>query len=96
MKPGLIRIEAALGSSLDRALSPGQLQADPALAAQGWERRFTADVQRAKEAMELYEKLGYEVRAEPVRPQELDDDCEDCGTVVSFHFLAIYTRKKSD
>lgn len=96
MKPGLIRIEASLGSSLDRALSPGQLQADPALAAKGWERRFTADAQRAKEAMELYEKLGYEVRAEPVRPQELDDDCEDCGTVVSFHFLAIYTRKKSD
>jgi len=64
--------------------------------AQGWERRFTADAQRAKEAMELYEKLGYEVRGEPVRPEELDDDCVDCRTVVAFHFLAIYTRKKSD
>ena len=95
MKRGFIRIEATLGSSLDRVLSPGQLQADPDLVARGWERRFTADAQRAKEAMELYEKLGYEVRAEPVRPQELDDDCGECGTVVSFHFLAIYTRRKS-
>ena len=96
MKPGLIRIEASLVSSLERILSPGQLQADPALVAQGWERRFTADAQRAKEAMELYEQLGYEVRAEPMRPEELDDDCEDCGTVVAYYFLAIYTRKKSD
>jgi len=75
VKPGLIRIEASLVRSLERVLSPGQLQADPALVAQGWERRFTADAQRAKEAMELYEQLGYEV---------------------AFHFLAIYTRKKSD
>ena len=96
MKRGLIRIEATLGSSLDRVLSPSQLQADPALVAQGWERRFTADEQRAKEAIELYEKLGYEVRGEPVRPEELDEDCVDCRTVVAFHFLAIYTRKKSD
>lgn len=95
MKSGLIRIEASPLSSLERVLSPGQLQADPALVAQGWERRFTADAQRAKEAMELYEQLGYDVRAEPMRPEELDDDCEDCGTVVAFHFLAIYTRKKS-
>ena len=96
MKRGFIRIEATLGSSLDRVLSPSQLQADPALVVQGWERRFTADAQRAKEAMELYEQLGYEVRAEPMRPEELDDDCEDCGTVVAFHFLAIYTRNKSE
>lgn len=53
MKRGFIRIEATLGSSLDRVLSPSQLQADPALVVQGWERRFTADAQRAKEAMEL-------------------------------------------
>jgi len=96
VKPGFIRIEAALGGTLDRVLSPRQLQADPELVAQGWERRFTADPQRAKEAIELYATLGFEVRAEPVRPQELDDDCGECGAVVSFHFLAIYTRKKSD
>lgn len=96
MKPGLIRIEALLESSPGRVLSPGQLPADPELVAQGWERRFTADAQRAKEAMELYEKLGFQVLAEPVRPRDLDDDCEDCSAVAAFHFLAIYTRKKPD
>jgi ribosomal protein S18 acetylase RimI-like enzyme len=65
------------------------------LVAQGWERRFTADEQRAREAIELYEKLGFEVRAEPVRPNELEEDCEDCRTVVAFRFLTIYTRRKS-
>jgi hypothetical protein len=95
VKPKLVQIESSLESSADRTLSPAQLQADPELVAQGWERRFTCDESRAREAVELYEKLGYEVRAEPVRPEELDDDCDDCRTVVAFHFLAIYTRRKS-
>jgi hypothetical protein len=90
----LIKIKALLDGSADRVLSDAQLQPDPALVAEGWERRFTADEQRAKEVMELYIQLGYEVRAEPVRPEELQDDCQDCRTVVSFHFLAIYTRRR--
>ena len=88
----LIKIEALLDRSMDRVLSQAQLQPDPALVAEGWERRFTADQQRAKEAMELYTQLGYEARAEGVRPEELHDDCQDCRTVVSFHFKTIYTR----
>jgi hypothetical protein len=91
----LIKIEVLLDRSADRVLSDAQLQPDPALVAEGWERRFTADEQRAKEAMELYTQLGYEVRAEPVRPEELHDDCQDCRTVVSFHFLTIYTRRRT-
>ncbi len=90
----LTKIEALFDRSADRVLSDAQLQPDPALVAEGWERRFTADEQRAKEAMELYSQLGYEVRAEPVRPEELHDNCLDCRTVVSFHFQTIYTRKK--
>jgi hypothetical protein len=89
----LIKIQAILERSADRVLSDDQLQPDPALVAAGWERRFTADEQRAKEAMELYTQLGYEVRAEPVRPDELHDDCQDCRAIVSFHFHTIYTRK---
>lgn len=95
MKSRLIHVEPSLGNSRDRVLSPALLEADPALVAQGWERRFTADEQRAREAIELYEKLGFEVRTEPVRPNELEEGCEDCRTVVAFHFLTIYTRKKS-
>ena len=44
--------------------------------------------------MELYSQLGYEVRAEAVRPEEMDEDCGDCKTVVAFQFQTIYTRKK--
>jgi hypothetical protein len=90
----LTRIEDSPDRTADRVLSDAQLTPDPALVAEGWERRFTADEQRAKEAMELYSQMGYEVRAEPVRPEELQDDCADCRTVVSFHFQTIYTRKK--
>jgi hypothetical protein len=90
----LTKIESFFDRHADRVLSDAQLKPDPALVAEGWERRFTADEQRTNEAMELYRQLGYEVRAEPVRPEELHDDCLDCRTVVAFHFQTIYTRKK--
>lgn len=62
------------------------------LAAEGWERRFTADARRADEALELYRQLGFEVRAEPVRPEELVDDCQDCRLLTRLQFKTIYTR----
>jgi hypothetical protein len=92
----LVKIEGLLKRSAGRFFSDAQLEPDPALIAEGWERRFTADENRAKEAEELYKQLGYEVRAEPVRAEELDDDCQDCRTVVSIHFRTIYTRKKKE
>ena len=72
----------------------GGLEPDPALVAEGWERRFIADAQRAREAMELYAELGYEVRAEPVRAADLGDDCEGCSIALTLEFKTIYTRKK--
>jgi len=78
-----------------RFLSDAQLQPGSAFVAQGWERRFTADEQRAKEAVELYCQLGYEVRTEPVLPEEMPTDCQDCRTVVSVYFQTIYTRKRA-
>ena len=91
----IIKIESLFDGLSRRVLSDAQLQPNSSLIAQGWERRFTADDQRAKEAMELYAQLGYEVRAEPVLPEELQDDCQDCKTVVSYYFQTIYTRKKT-
>jgi hypothetical protein len=91
----IIKIDCLFDGLGRRFLSDAQLQPDSSLIAQGWERRFTADEQRAKEAMELYSQLGYEVRAEPVLPEELPDDCQDCKTVVSFYFQTIYTRKRT-
>jgi hypothetical protein len=90
----IVKIEGLFDGSGRRFLSDTQFQPDPSLIAQGWERRFTADEHRAKEAMELYSRWGYEVRAEPVLPEDLQDDCQDCKTVVSFYFQTIYTRKR--
>jgi hypothetical protein len=91
----IIKIESLFDGLGRRFLSDAQLQPDSSLIAQGWERRFTADEHRAKEAMELYSQLGYEVRAEPVFPEEVPDECQDCRTVVSFYFQTIYTRKRT-
>jgi hypothetical protein len=83
-----------VGREARRFLSEAQLEPDPVLEAAGWERRFIADARRAEEAMELYTKLGYEVRAEPVLSEELGDECEDCQLVAAFKFKTIYTRKQ--
>ena len=76
-----------------RMLSEAQLEPDPALVAAGWERRFTADGKRADEAMELYRELGYEVRTEPVDPELVAEECEDCQLLMLMKFKTIYTRK---
>jgi hypothetical protein len=91
----IVKIEDLLGRSAKRFLSEEQLAADPALVAKGWERRFTADAQRTAEAVELYERLGYEVRTEPVRAEEAGQDCEDCSSLMVVEFKTIYTRKKA-
>lgn len=91
-----IKIDAQFPRSTVRVLSEAQLQPDPALIAEGWERRFTADSQRAAEAIELYAKLGYEVRAEPLRLDETTDECQSCYSVAAMEFKTIYTRKLKD
>jgi len=77
-----------------RLLSAEQLKGDPARIADGWERRFIADAQRAQEAMELYALLGYEVCADPVSPEELGEDCGDCRLLAALQFKIIYTRRR--
>ena len=79
-----------------RAFSEGQIRPDPELIADGWERRFVADARRAEEAMDLYEQLGFEVRAEPAQVEELGDDCDDCQLLLMFQFKMVYTRKPGD
>lgn len=79
-----------------RVLTEAHLEPDPELVAQGWERRFMADARRAKEAVELYKEMGYEVHTQPVQPVELADDCDGCRLVVAFQFQTIYTRRPSE
>lgn len=88
----IVKIETFSDDPDKRFLSDAQLQADPALVAEGWERRFTADAQRVQEVTELYSQLGYEVRAEPV-PSESAKDCEDCNSLITSKFKTIYTRR---
>jgi hypothetical protein len=77
-----------------RVLSEAQLAPDPARLADGWERRFIADGRRAEEMIALYRDLGFEVCADPVRPEQMEDDCEDCKLLMLLEFKTIYTRKR--
>jgi hypothetical protein len=92
------RRDASLGALLrteaHRVLSESMLQPDPARIADGWERRFVTDAARAEEAIALYEELGYEVCADPVRPEELRNECDACRLVAVLRFQTIYTRKR--
>ena len=92
----IVKVDALFSRSGGRFLPEAQLQPDPALVADGWERRFTADSPRAAEAIELYTKLGYEVRVESLRPEEITDECEGCHSPAALEFKTIYTRKKKD
>ena len=75
------------------SLPPFERPPDPELAAEGWERRFMADSKRLEEYTELYTSMGYEVRAEKVKPEEISDQCADCALLICRQFLTLYTRK---
>lgn len=77
-----------------RILSEAQLGPDPARVAEGWERRFIADGQRAEEAIRLYEDLGFDVAADPLKPEELAGECTDCQLLMLLQFKTIYTRRR--
>lgn len=91
----LIQVETLCQVSVDRFLSPEQLQPDPQLAAEGWQRRFSADADRLAEVTELYAELGFEVRTEPIGLAENGARCDDCHAAVAARFKTIYTRKKT-
>jgi hypothetical protein len=92
--PEVVRsLGALVEGEARRMLSEGALNGDPALLAEGWERRFMTDGARVQEAVDLYASLGYEVRAEPVRREHVADDCEDCQLLMLLKFATIYTRR---
>ena len=89
----LRRLGFIVGGEAQRILSEAQIEADPARIADGWERRFVADRVRADEMMRLYEELGFEVVADPIDPEELRGQCEDCLLLARLQFKMIYTRR---
>ena len=87
-------LDSIVDSEARRVLSEAQLRPDPARVADGWERRFIADAARTREACELYESLGFEVVADPLRAGELGEECDDCLLVALAQFRTIYTRRR--
>lgn len=69
---------------------------DPKLVAEGWERRFMTQRGRLAEYTDLYGSLGFDVRAEPVRSDEVDPECNDCRLILFRQIVTLYTRKRSD
>ena len=65
---------------------------DPARIAAGWTPRFAAGPDRIDEMTRLYQELGFEVVADPVRPEDAEDDCRDCRLLTLARFRFIYTR----
>jgi hypothetical protein len=67
---------------------------DAELVAAGWERRFLADPDRAREATELYTSLGYEVLAHELTPDEFGPMCAQCPASACLSYVMIYTRPR--
>lgn len=83
----------ALARAEARRIAESQLEGDPALLAAGWERRFVIEKTRLADCVRLYESLGFEVIAEPVRVEEAMEDCQDCRVLALLEFRMIYTRR---
>ncbi len=64
------------------------------LEAEGWEKRYLAETDRAKEAVAMYSSLGYEVKEHKIQPDEFNFACGECPSVVCRTYVMIYTRKK--
>ena len=81
-------------AEFDRSIAPSlDKPPDPKLVAEGWERRFMIDKRRVPEFTELYQSMGYEVRLEGIRAEEIEPDCSDCALVMHQIFVTLYTRR---
>jgi hypothetical protein len=60
----------------------------------GWKKMFAAKEPRLSEAVELYKSLGFDVRLEPIRPENVDSDCTECFEKDSEGYKMIYTSKR--
>ncbi len=67
---------------------------------EGWKRRMMASEPRLSEVVKMYESLGFEVRLEPVGPDDPYWDEEDCTACfidpeVAERTKMVYTRPRS-
>ena len=61
---------------------------------EGWTKQTTIGEPRLSEIVELYKSLGYEVRLEPVKLDELDEECRKCYELERDKVKTVYVRKK--
>ena len=59
-----------------------------------WIKQTTIGEPRLSEIVELYQSLGYEVRLEPVKLDELDEECRRCYDLEEDKVKTVYVRKK--
>ena len=71
------------------------VQDNPDLIAQGWVRRFMAAPDRAQEATDLYESMGFEVKVVELTPADFGPQCTGCGSSLCQSYALIYTRRKT-
>ncbi len=70
------------------------LPVDLELVAQGWVRRHLVAPDRARESMDLYASLGFEVQARPLAPDDFPPQCAHCASEACRSYVMIYTRRK--
>ena len=61
---------------------------------QGWFKRTTIDEPRLSEIVNEYKPLGYEVHLEPVKLEDLDEDCRKCYGNQIDKLRTAYVRKR--
>lgn len=94
-KPRNIPLEQRNSASATNInLSDCPIPDDPKLIEEGWTRRYLADPDRAKEALELYSSMGFEVIAKKLEPTDLAPQCGTCAPTICQSFVMIYTRPK--
>lgn len=65
---------------------------DLELSAAGWQRRHSADAERAAEAIELYRALGFEVLSRAPAAADFAPGCAACADLACRTQIVIYTR----
>lgn len=82
-----------VGSNRGEEIGRTAVHGDPELIARGWVRRHLVDLERAREAVELYTSIGYEVKVKNLTPAELQSTCLPCAPGLCRSCVVIYTRK---
>jgi hypothetical protein len=83
-----------LSANRNEASDVASIHDDPTIDADGWVRRHLADPVRARESIELYESLGFEVMSRRLQPDDLGPECQACAASVCSSYVLIYTRAR--